>query len=70
MNIKYERLYQARCELDEAEKAYLKSRRWKWTCVTPDSCWRWEKRFKGKLICVSKQTALSIEESKEVCDCG
>lgn len=47
--------------LDTAVMGYLSHCGWKHTSSTPDSVWRWEKEIDGRVLQVSRATALSIE---------
>jgi hypothetical protein len=52
-------------DLQNAQAIFLKERGWKSSCSHPDSCWRWEKKIKGKLYVMEHSEALSLETFME-----
>jgi hypothetical protein len=56
-----DRITDLQSQVDSAVIGYLSCCGWKHTSSTPDYVWRWEKEIDGRVLQVSRKTALSIE---------
>jgi hypothetical protein len=62
------KLYWACCKertkLQRLERAFLSASGWHYSCMYPDSNWRWEKHIEGKgLVAASESEAIRMEEN-------
>ena len=49
-------------QLKNTEEVFLRKYGWKYSCDFPDCCWRWCKEINGRILCLSRDDAIRVEE--------
>lgn len=59
--LSYEPIRLLKNDLKHKERMWLEKHGWKESCQFIDSCWRWSKKIKGKIMSCNKSEAIGIE---------
>jgi len=56
-----QRVLAAEADASSLREKFLTASGWEQTCDFPDSCWRWCKQIKGKVLALTRDQAFKLE---------